>query len=67
MKRVEPIVTMAHLPAESQHAAHLEIFAITCEEHHPYPKRLLMPEKWQGWQLRKDYVQPDFHEMQDSY
>ena len=33
----------------------------------PHPKRLLMPEDWQGWPLRKDYVQPDFYEMQDAY
>jgi NAD(P)H-quinone oxidoreductase subunit J len=34
---------------------------------HPHPKRLLMPEDWQGWPLRKDYVQPDFYELQDAY
>ena len=33
----------------------------------PHPKRLLMPEDWKGWPLRKDYVQPDFYEMQDAY
>ena len=36
-------------------------------EGHPHPKRLLMPEDWKGWLLRKDYVQPDFYEMQDAY
>tara|TARA_B100000700_G_scaffold324508_1_gene430825 strand:- start:2230 stop:2820 length:591 start_codon:yes stop_codon:yes gene_type:complete len=36
-------------------------------EDHPHPKRLLMPEDWKGWPLRKDYVQPDFYEMQDAY
>ena len=34
---------------------------------HPHPKRLLMPEDWKGLPLRKDYVQPDFYEMQDAY
>ena len=36
-------------------------------EGHPHPKRLLMPEDWKAWPLRKDYVQPDFYEMQDAY
>ena len=34
---------------------------------HPHPKRLLMPEDWKGWPLRKDYVQPDFYEMLAAY
>ena len=34
---------------------------------HPHPKRLLMPEDWKGFPLRKDYIQPDFYEMQDAY
>ncbi|MFY8147635.1 MAG: NAD(P)H-quinone oxidoreductase subunit J [Prochlorococcaceae cyanobacterium] len=34
---------------------------------HPHPKRLLMPEDWKGYPLRKDYVQPDFYELQDAY
>ena len=34
---------------------------------HPCMKRLLMPEDWRGWPLRKDYIQPDFYELQDAY
>ena len=36
-------------------------------KNHPCPKRLLMPEDWKGWPLRKDYIQPDFYELQDAY
>ena len=34
---------------------------------HPCPKRLLIPEDWRGWPLLKDYIQPDFYELQDAY
>ena len=43
-----------------------DMFGISYEGH-PHPKRLLMPEYWKGFPLRKDYVQPDFYELQDAY
>jgi len=36
-------------------------------EGHPNLKRILMPEDWVGYPLRKDYVTPDFYELQDAY
>jgi NAD(P)H-quinone oxidoreductase subunit J len=26
-----------------------------------------MPEDWVGWPLRKDYISPDFYELQNAY
>jgi len=36
-------------------------------EGHPNLKRILMPEDWIGWPMRKDYITPDFFELQDAY
>lgn len=42
-----------------------DLFGIVYEGH-PNLKRLLMPEDWVGYPLRKDYVSPDFYELQDA-
>ncbi|KAM0049835.1 putative NADH dehydrogenase (quinone) [Helianthus debilis subsp. tardiflorus] len=30
-------------------------------DNHPRLKRILMPESWIGWPLRKDYIAPNFY------
>lgn len=52
--------------ADFQERESHDMFGITYQNH-PYPKRILMPESWIGWPLRKDYIAPDFYELQDSY
>lgn len=63
---VAPSLYRLYHGADWQERESFDMFGI-CYEGHPHPKRLLMPEDWQGWPLRKDYVQPDFYEMQDAY
>ncbi|KAL2905912.1 NAD(P)H-quinone oxidoreductase subunit J chloroplastic [Bienertia sinuspersici] len=36
-------------------------------DNHPRLKRILMPGSWIGWPLRKDYIVPNFYEIQDAY
>ncbi|KAL8143266.1 hypothetical protein V2J09_016298 [Rumex salicifolius] len=36
-------------------------------DNHPRLKRILMPESWIGWHLRKDYIAPNFYEIQDAF
>ncbi|KAL8223768.1 hypothetical protein R6Q57_019243 [Mikania cordata] len=36
-------------------------------DNHPRLKRILMPESWIGWPLRKDYIAPNFYVIQDAH
>lgn len=61
-----PSVYWVWKAADWQERESYDMFGIIYEGH-PNLKRILMPEDWVGWPLRKDYVSPEFYELQDAY
>ncbi|MBF2017155.1 MAG: NAD(P)H-quinone oxidoreductase subunit J [Rivularia sp. T60_A2020_040] len=69
LPRENPIVPSVYWiwkTADWQERESYDMFGIIYEGH-PNLKRILMPEDWVGFPLRKDYVSPDFYELQDAY
>uniref|UniRef100_A0A1Z1G5A6 NADH dehydrogenase [ubiquinone] iron-sulfur protein 3 n=1 Tax=Aneura pinguis TaxID=39026 RepID=A0A1Z1G5A6_ANEPI len=52
--------------ADFQERESYDMFGIVYERH-PHLRRILMPDSWIGWPLRKDYIVPDFYELQNAY
>ncbi|MBN3927494.1 MAG: NAD(P)H-quinone oxidoreductase subunit J [Nostoc sp.] len=63
---VVPSVYWIWKTADWQERESYDMYGIIYEGH-PNLKRILMPEDWVGWPLRKDYISPDFYELQDAY
>lgn len=63
---VVPSVYWIWKTADWQERESYDMYGIVYEGH-PNLKRILMPEDWIGWPLRKDYISPDFFELQDAY
>jgi len=53
-----PSVTGVFLAADWKEREAAEMFGIVFEGH-PDPRKLLLPEDWEGYPLRKDYVIPE--------
>ncbi len=69
LPRENPIVPSVYWiwrTADWQERETFDMFGIVYQGH-PNLKRLLMPEDWVGYPLRKDYVSPDFYELQDAH
>jgi NAD(P)H-quinone oxidoreductase subunit J len=67
--RNNPIVPSAFWiwrTADFQERESYDMFGITYQSH-PHLKRILMPETWLGWPLRKDYITPNYYELQNAY
>jgi len=69
LPRENPVVSSVYWiwkTADWQERESYDMYGIVYEGH-PNLKRILMPEDWVGWPLRKDYISPDFYELQDAY
>lgn len=63
---VVPSVYWIWRAADFQERESYDMYGIVYEGH-PHLKRILMPEDWVGYPLRKDYISPDFYELQEAY